>query len=176
METIRTWLHSRTAGEVMTRKVLCLRDTDLLGDAISLFVREQISGAPVVDEDGVCVGVLSARDVLTFDEKYAEAAVAAGCSKRSRKPFDVFDPGSEWWLEFGRVREEIEPKLGESVSDHMTRDIVGVTKETPMIVVLRQMIDAHLHRILVLDAGRRICGIVTTTDVIAALLRAGRGQ
>jgi CBS-domain-containing membrane protein len=88
----------------------------------------------------------------------------------------VFDPGSQWWLEFGRIRDEIQPRLSDCVADHMTQDIVSVTQETPLIVVLRNMIDARLHRVLVLDTAQRVCGIVSMTDVIAALLRAARAR
>jgi len=56
----------------------------------------------------------------------------------------------------------------------MTRDVVFVTEDTPLSVVIRQMVSAHVHRILVLDAGRHLKGIISTMDVLAALLRADR--
>ena len=39
-------------------------------------------------------------------------------------------------------------------------------------VLVRGIVDAHVHRVIVLDEKRRLVGIVTTTDVLAALLRA----
>jgi CBS domain-containing protein len=34
------------------------------------------------------------------------------------------------------------------------------------------MIDAHIHRILVVGEDNRPCGIVTSTDILAAVARA----
>ena len=52
------------------KPVVFTRDTRLL-DAVSVLVDKRISGAPVVDERGNLVGVLSERDLL-------EAVVVAG--------------------------------------------------------------------------------------------------
>ncbi len=172
METINEWLHSNTARDVMTATVVCLNPRDRLADAVNLFLREQISGAPVVDEHGACVGVLSATDVLHFEVKRAEAPAAIAV----RRPhyFDKWDPGGSWWHEAGRVRADIQPRLAESVVEFMTRDVVGVSDDTPLGDVIRDMVDAHVHRVVVLDSARRPKGIVTTTDVLAAILRASQ--
>jgi predicted transcriptional regulator len=36
------------------------------------------------------------------------------------------------------------------------------------------MVDAHIHRVLVVDDQNRPCGIVTSTDVLAAVARAAQ--
>jgi predicted transcriptional regulator len=171
MKTISEWLQSTVAGDVMSGSVICLRPSDRLADAASLFLREQITGAPVVDEHGICIGILSATDILSLEEKRNEQPVAA--SSHRDHCFDTWDPGSTWWREFGRVRDEIRPRLEESVVEFMTHDLVSVTEDTPLGVVIRQMADAHVHRVLVLDSARRPQGIISTMDVLAALLRAG---
>jgi hypothetical protein len=33
------------------------------------------------------------------------------------------------------------------------------------------MVDAHIHRVLVVIAGNQPCGIVTSTDILAAVAR-----
>lgn len=92
MKTISEWLASLRAGDVMTGGVVCLRPSERLADAASLFLREQITGAPVVDDEGVCVGILSATDILSFEEKRAEQPVAAASQRQHC--FDTWDPGS----------------------------------------------------------------------------------
>ncbi len=49
--------------DVMTRQVVCVAKDQLLSDAADLFVEKGISGAPVVDASGRCVGILE-RDRL----------------------------------------------------------------------------------------------------------------
>lgn len=174
MKTVHEWLRNTKAGDIMTRKVACLRTRDRLADAVNLLLRDQISGAPVVDDEGVCVGVLSATDIVGFEEK-RDKAPSPG-AKVARQSFDSWAWGAEWWREFGRITSEIQPRLDDCVSEYMTRDIVSVTEDTPLGVVLRQLVDAHVHRVLVLDSSRRLQGIVTTMDVLAAALRAGRRE
>ncbi len=38
------------------------------------------------------------------------------------------------------------------------------------------MLDAHIHRIIVVDAGRRPVGVLSTTDVLAAVANAGHDR
>jgi CBS domain-containing protein len=60
----------RVRDFMVTKPVVFTRDTDLL-DAIRVLVDKRISGAPVVDERGNLVGVLTERDFL-------KAALVAG--------------------------------------------------------------------------------------------------
>lgn len=173
MKTVHDWLGSETARDIMTRDVAVLHPDDHVADAVDLFLRDQISGAPVVDEEGVCLGVLSATDILCFEER--RAGVRAHTAERQRRPFDGWQCGEQWWHDFGRARDKLQPYMEEKVTRYMTRDIVSVVEEAPIGVVVRCMIDAHVHRVLVLDAARRLQGIITTMDVLAAAMRAGRG-
>jgi CBS domain-containing protein len=54
----------------------------------------------------------------------------------------------------------------------MTADPVIVAPETPLGQLARSMLDAHIHRVIVAHADRRPLGIVTSTDVLAAVARA----
>jgi len=55
---------ARTAAELMTRDVLLIHQDTLMRDAARLLYEAQVSGAPVVDDYGTCVGVLSASDFV----------------------------------------------------------------------------------------------------------------
>jgi predicted transcriptional regulator len=53
----------------MARDLITLRPESPLAQAAGVFLHEQISGAPVVDAGGVCVGVLSVSDILEAEER-----------------------------------------------------------------------------------------------------------
>ena len=53
-----------TIQDVMTRKVISLRANASIDEAFTLLLGHQISGLPVVDDEGRLVGVLSERDLL----------------------------------------------------------------------------------------------------------------
>jgi CBS domain-containing protein len=61
----------------------------------------------------------------------------------------------------------------DEVRQFMTPDPVTARPATPIRVLVRMMIDAHIHRIIVVDEERRPIGVVSSTDVLAALAYSG---
>ena len=64
-------MQNKTAGEVMTRDVIVLTPEMTLREAAELLATKAISGAPVVDEDGKVVGMLSESDLISEAKKRA---------------------------------------------------------------------------------------------------------
>jgi CBS domain-containing protein len=73
---------------------------------------------------------------------------------------------AEWQL------MELEKLPTNAVKNYMTANPVTVGPSTPIRFLARQMIDAHIHRVIVVDEGQRPVGIVSGTDVLAAVARA----
>ena len=61
------------AKDLMTKNVICVKKDIPVIDAIRLMVKNNITGIPVVEDDGVLVGILSEQDVLrlfhTFEDE-----------------------------------------------------------------------------------------------------------
>ena len=73
-----------TAGDIMATSLITLGPDVSIFNAIRVLVGRSISGAPVVDEDGAMIGVLSELDclrVLSSDEFYAGHQEEAGTVK-----------------------------------------------------------------------------------------------
>jgi CBS domain-containing protein len=144
-----------TAGDLMTRDVTVLPRAMSLRTAAHLLSETHISGAPVVDETGKCVGVLSATDFM-YSVGHREHDV----------PGPNFNPGcfhSAW-----QVGDE-ESLPTDDVGNYMTADPVTAPPDTPIVELARQMIDAHIHRIIIVDAKHRPIGVVSSTDILAAV-------
>jgi len=58
-----------TARDVMQTEVLALNESDSLIEAHQFFVRHDITGAPVINDDGRLVGVVSIRDLLRTEDE-----------------------------------------------------------------------------------------------------------
>ena len=58
-------LLSLCASDIMSRNILMIRREMSLQGAARLLSRAGVSGAPVVDDQGRCVGVLSATDFIS---------------------------------------------------------------------------------------------------------------
>ena len=128
---------SLTAKDLMNHEVITIPQTMTLRDAARLLAKEQISGVPVVDAAGRCVGILSATDFLGL-----------------------------WAREGERTDAE--------VRRHMTADPVMVAPATPLPVLARMMIDAHIHRVVVVNGRQMPIGVVSSTDVLAAVTFHGK--
>lgn len=157
------------ADEVMVANVTTVRPDDSLAKAAYKFLNKQISGAPVVGENGTCVGVLSVTDVVGAAEKVAarQAAVAEAFFSKS----DLILPTSVYEEDLAQVRDKIAPAAEQPVSNFMVTDLVAVKANDTLEKVLRDFIDAHVHRVLVTDEQGKLLGLISTIDVMASLLR-----
>src|SRR5262249_55086265 len=145
----------------MSRDVTMLPRAMSLRAAAHLLLEMQISGAPVVDESGECVGVLSATDFMH----------SVGHGERSGSRPSYSNPGcfhSAW-----QVGDE-EALPTDDVGNYMTGDPVTVPPSTSIVELARKMTDAHIHRIIVVDAQHRPIGVVSSTDILAAVGYADR--
>src|SRR3712207_3607702 len=77
--SVMTPLMARTAGDLMTEVLVTIPQDMSLQAAAHRLALHQISGAPVVNDDGVCVGVLSATDFVHLVEQGRRGALR-GCA------------------------------------------------------------------------------------------------
>jgi CBS domain-containing protein len=148
-------LCDRTVHEVMTGNVITLPEDLPLREAARILSRAQISGAPVVDRQSKCIGVLSTTDFLRWaTDRTGNAAIIA------RAQFGV---PVEWQM---LPPEEIP---ADPVRKHMTGDVVTIGPDSSIRHAARLMLDAHIHRLIVADADNRPIGILTSTNILAAV-------
>ena len=146
-----------TAADVMSAPVLTIPQDTSLREAARQLHRSGISGAPVVGPDGCCLGVLSSSDFVTWAEK----------GGKEGKEVSFIAP----WGEIVNVEDAPD----DAIRNYMTVQPVSVAPTTPLGDVAQMMIDAHIHRVLVVEDNRP-CGILTSTDVLAAVAQAARKE
>jgi CBS domain-containing protein len=198
-------LFALKAADLMSREVITLSVCDSLDRAAQLFAKEQISGAPVVDGEGRCVGLLSLADVVRWAEQRGSLTVARSaplprtCSFQTKHrdrfgkemilctlasgvcPFQQKGtaPGNGATTVCGQPNcvptdwqvVEMTDSASSTVRDFMTTDLVVAHPADSIADIAQKMIDAHIHRVIVLDEERRPVGIVSTTDCLAAMVR-----
>jgi predicted transcriptional regulator len=149
---------SLCAADLMSRDVVLLPAEMSLPAAARLLCRRQISGAPVVDEHGRCVGILSASDFMQCIEKEAKAG----------EVFQRSVPVYSAW----EILEDTEIAPTCLVQDFMKRDPVTVAASACLGELARTMLEAHIHRLIVVDHENKPLGIVSTGDILTTLARA----
>jgi CBS domain-containing protein len=137
----------------MISPVVTIPQATPLREAARLLHRSNISGAPVVDAAGRCIGVLSSSDFVTW-------AGSEGQEVSFIAP----------WGEVINVEDAPDNEI----RHYMTVRPVAVAPTTPVGELAEKMVDAHIHRVLVATEPDKPCGIVTSTDVLAAVARAAQ--
>jgi CBS domain-containing protein len=156
MATVTDQVKALTVSDIMTRDVLVIPKNMSLRTAAHLLAEVHVSGAPVVDENGACVGVISSTDFVHWADRERRV---------QRKPGQSDCVCTAWQMvEFDQLPAEV-------VSNYMTPDPVFVSPEMKLRDLARTMVDAHIHRVIVTDDRKRPIGLVSSTDVLAAVAR-----
>ena len=173
-------------SEIMTSTLVTVDPGQTLRDAVETFRAEEVSGAPVTSGDEV-VGVVSATDILEFQATHPGIPVERSGEALPLEP----EPPQEWaegddvpsayfvdfWSDVGAASTsrfdqidgpEWDVLENALVAEVMTRTVLSVPPDADVRDAARQMLDAGVHRLLVLENGK-LKGIVTATDVMRAV-------
>jgi CBS domain-containing protein len=84
-----------TAGDIMTRELVTVRPNDSIEEAIQLLLDEEISGLPVVVDDGKLVGIVTEFALLaTVYDQHVKNQTVAQHMTRELITVDIADPVS----------------------------------------------------------------------------------
>lgn len=137
--------------------VTCLPDQNL-GELMELLSVHNISGAPVVDQEGSLLGVVSQTDVAAYlGGLYGEQTRSGHGYHQGRLAyFNPLDP-------------QVDPLLRQSkVADILSTTVHCVSPQATLHQVVEVMLREHVHRLPVLDDGKLV-GLISTLDVLRIL-------
>jgi CBS-domain-containing membrane protein len=125
-------------SELMTTRVHTLEVGAKLSEVRRMLTEQRVHHLPIVDK-GVLVGMVSSRDLV-------------GILRRAKPA-----PG-----------ESVDQTLDRSstVAKVMSSELVTVRSDESVEQAIERIADGSVHSVLVLDAGRRLVGIVTDTDLL----------
>jgi CBS domain-containing protein len=147
-----------TVRDVMTTDVITVQPTDLLKDVAQTLVERRISGVPVVDRDGLVVGVVSEADFLIKQE--GPEGLRPGALDR------VFGESPALQAAHAKLAARTAEEL-------MTSPPITIEAHRPVSEAARMMTLHRVNRLPVVDDGR-IAGIVTRADLVRAFARSDR--
>lgn len=140
---------------IMSSPVITLSPHHTVREIASIFSENRISGAPVIDESGEMIGIVSETDLLP---------------KLKRVPFTRTKlPMLFAELPGGETLEEMFAKArAQQAQDVMTKYLVTVSPDSRAADAALIMTENAIKRIPVLDSGRLV-GILTRSDLIRAI-------
>jgi len=138
--------------DVMNHTVVTVTESDDMQTAAQRIFDAQVTGAPVVNAIGECVGMLSASDFVGRDAGRHELQLLT-----RRSPTEPYS---------------IECLNDNLVGTHMSPLLQTVSEDAPLLQAARIMCREGIHRLVVVDEHRHPLGIVSTLDLVAAMIAA----
>jgi CBS domain-containing protein len=154
-------LHAVTAGDLMAPNPISLRADANVHEALALLTDKGFSAAPVIDDAGRPIGVLSRSDLLVHDREKTDYLM----------PSPAYFYEQELHTRRGKPKEgfQIENVDPTTVRELMTPAIFAVSPTTPAAKVISDMIGLHVHRLFVVDEDGALVGVISTIDVLKRL-------
>ena len=160
-ESPRLVLKADTAADLMTVNPVSLHDKASVAEAVALFTDKGFNVAPVIDDFGRPVGVLSSSDIVVHDrEKVAYLAPAEstgheGVTTKAGEP-----PGQGFQV------EKTDPTR---IRDMMTPTVFAVTAESSAAGVVAKIVELGVHHLFVVNRDGVLVGVISSLDVLRKL-------
>jgi CBS domain-containing protein len=148
-----------TAGEIMSRPVICVKSDTSVRNLMDLLNEKQISGVPVVDEQEDLVGVISITDLLSL-------------SIGSSVDFGVSDfhtsPAMDGLSLANSLLEPADEAMDYRVSELMSSNIITAEEDVLIGELAHIMLSHKIHRLIIVR-GHKAVGVVSVGDILRAL-------
>lgn len=142
-----------TCGDVMSRDVIKVNTDTHIEIAWNRLRHHKVKALPVLDPAERLVGILSVADFLRQMDDTSAAGLALHLQGMLQRM-----PGAK-------------PKRAIYVHQIMSTVVSSARLDTPITQVIGLMIEKNLPHIPVIDDDRKVLGIVTQTDTLAALYK-----
>jgi CBS domain-containing protein len=141
----------RTVSDLMTKQVHVAWPNTPFKLLVRLIEENHVSAIPIVDQDGIPVGIVSESDLL-FKER-----------RRDLAGQDLVHPR----------RRHLQKAKAEALlaSEVMTSPAITVPADASLTQAARLMQERNVRRLIVVDARGKIAGIVSRSDLLQVFLR-----
>ena len=142
------------AQDIMTIPVITVTlDTDIK-ELAELLIRERISGAPVVDDKGVLLGIVTETDLL-FTEKplhIPSFVTLLDAMVFFENPF--------------KLDKDLKRLTASTVADLYSQECVTVEPLTPIAEIAELMISKKVNMLPVINLEHKVVGIISRTNML----------
>lgn len=145
-----------TAGDIMTKQIHTVHQNSEIKALAKIFVERKVNALPVVDDDGLLVGMVTQTDLVEQDKPLHIPTVIS-----------LFD-----WVIYlespKKFSEAVRKVTARKVGEICTADVVTCSPETPVSEVASLMVDNKVHLVPVLKEEQMV-GVVARLDVIRSM-------
>ena len=144
------------AQDIMTNNVITVTEDMPVKELAIILSKNKISGAPVVDNEGKLIGVVTESDLIDQTKKVHIPTVVS-----------IFD--SFLFLESPeRLEKDLKKMAASTVKDISSEEIVNVNKDTRLDELATLMSEKKVHTLPVVE-GDKLVGVIGKSDIIRTL-------
>ena len=154
MQSYRRRFDQITCADIMSRDIVSVEYGTSLEEAWLLLRKHKIKALPVLDMARRVIGIITLVDFM----KHANLDVYIGFESKLRK--------------FIKRTTELHSHKPEVVGQIMTAHVHTANEDKHIVDLVPLLSDKGMHHIPIIDGERRLAGIVTQSDLVAALYRA----
>ena len=155
IEAYQRRLGALRCADIMSRHLVTVQFGTSLEEAWALLREKRIKALPVIDKVQRVVGIVTLADFM----RHADLDLHHGWAERLRTLI--------------RATPGIQSDKPEVVGQIMVRQVRVASAERPLSELVPLFADTGHHHIPIIDAERRLVGIITQSDLVAALCRTG---
>lgn len=146
-----------TAKDIMTRDVVSVQKETSVAYLAQLLTENNISGAPVVDDDGQVVAIVTENDLIDGSKKLHIPTVLT-----------ILD--SFLYLESpAKMEVEMKKIAATKVVDICSSLVITIPPDMPIDEIATIMAEKNLHTLPVLDNDKMV-GVIGKKDIIKTLI------
>lgn len=140
---------------IMSHHVVCAPSDSTLRGLWKLLFAKHVNAIPVIDKQKKLVGIITKEDLL----------------KILYPDYQEFLIDLTGVADFEALENKVRDIGSKKAHEIMSKRVVFVREETPVMRALSRMIVRRLNQLPVVDRANRVCGMVTKGDIFYALFR-----
>jgi len=149
-------LTGKTAADLMTPNPVSIDAAATVAEVVAFLTDTGYSAAPVIDDAGRPVGVVSRTDIVVYDRARTASATDGGQDSGQAN----LSPGGRGLL--GQAADI-------RAADLMTPEVYGVAPDTDARDAAREMVRRNIHRLFVVDRDGVLVGVISALDLLRHL-------
>jgi len=151
-----------TAAELMTPNPVSLHASATIQEVVAFLTETGFSAAPVIDDAGRPIGVVSRTDVVVYDR--ARDLASADIREAGVQPSQALQADGD--LGVSSRGGQADPARA---ADLITLKVFAVEPEATAVEVGREMVRLNVHRLYVIDGAGVLVGVISALDLIRHL-------
>jgi CBS domain-containing protein len=143
------------AKNIMTTKVITVKPATTLEELARILMKHQISGAPVVDDNGKLIGIVTENDLISKNSRLHIPTIL--------RLFDAYIP-----LGASKLESDIKRMAAADVDEICSKEVITVDEEATVEYIATIMSEKKIHLLPVTKEGKLI-GIIGKKDLLKSI-------